>query len=346
MRALLRAGRDLREWVDVLRLARRLDVLIMTGTGMLTDSSEGPLGLPYDMFKWSVAAKICRTRVRFASVGVESIRHPLAKLFIGAALRLADYRSYRDDQSRECLQRIGLAVDGDEVYPDLAFSLPDGMAHAQRAAGERPAIAVGLYDYRGRGAAGGGDAAAYREYVEKMSAFIMWLLSRDVAVRVVIGDLTYDQPVLEDVKASLQTRGVARYGARLQDAPALSVEQVMHQLSGADAVVASRFHNVLFALLLGKPVVSISYNEKNDALMNEMGLARYCQRIDDLDLDRLIDQFEDLQQNAARLRPAIAAKAAAYREQLEEQYAVMFSVSARGKQREGRVSARPRPWAR
>ena len=41
----------------------------------------------------------------------------------------------------------------------------------------------------------------------------------------------------------------------------------MQQIAEVEVVVASRFHNVLLALLLGKPVVSIAYNQKNDALM-------------------------------------------------------------------------------
>ena len=54
-------------------------VVVMTGTGMLTDDSEGPFGLPYDLFKWSVAARACGARVLFASVGVEPIDSPVAR---------------------------------------------------------------------------------------------------------------------------------------------------------------------------------------------------------------------------------------------------------------------------
>jgi len=343
LRVLRRLALELREWAEVFRLARRTDVLVMTGTGMLTDCSEGPFGLPYDMFRWSVAAKACRGRVAFASVGVEPIRHPLAKLFIRAALRLADYRSYRDRQSRDHLRRIGFASERDAVYPDLAFSLPEPITHGRRlGARERPVIAVGLYDYRSRGSGGGADAAAYRIYLETMAAFILWLLERGDTVRVVIGDLTYDEPVLEDLRASLDARGVARHRGRLEDEPARSVEDVMDQLAGADLVVASRFHNVLLALLLGKPVVSISYNEKNDALMKDMGLERYCQPIDGVDLERLIEQFRDLEHDAPRLRPALLDKAVEYRVALEQQYELIFGVAGVAEPRR-RAGAPARP---
>ena len=63
--------------------------------------------------------------------------------------------------------------------------------------------------------------------------------------------------------------------------------------------MVSRFHNVLLALMLGRPVVSMSYNEKNDALMREMGLAAYCQTLDELDPARLRVQFKSLEREAA-----------------------------------------------
>jgi len=40
-----------------------------------------------------------------------------------AAISLADYRSYRDDFSKDYLARIGFDTRNDFVYPDLAFSL-------------------------------------------------------------------------------------------------------------------------------------------------------------------------------------------------------------------------------
>jgi polysaccharide pyruvyl transferase WcaK-like protein len=325
LRVLRRASLELRDWVRMLAVARNLDAMVMTGTGMLTDDSEGVFGLPYDMFKWSAAAKACGSKIFFMSVGVEPIDSPISRFFIVTALRLADYRSYRDLQSKAHLQRVGFDADGDAVYPDLAFSLPKAMtARSPTAPRERPRVAVGIYNYRGRGQGSAEDAAAYRHYLDKVGSFVMWLLERHYDVRVIIGDLSYDEPVLGDLRRILENMDVARYRGRLDDEPAASVEEVMRQIADVDVVVASRFHNVLLGLLLGKPVVSISYNEKNDALMAEMGLSKYCQSIDRLDFDRLIEQFSDIQENAVPLRAAIAAKGTSYRDQLNEQYRVIF----------------------
>jgi polysaccharide pyruvyl transferase WcaK-like protein len=320
-----RAATELREWVHALRVARKLDMIIMTGTGMLTDDAEGPFGLPYDMFKWALAAKVWGGKLSFVSVGVEPIRNPLARFFITTSLRLADYRSYRDAQSREHLVEIGFAAGDDEVYPDLAFSLPERPPRpAANGDGRRKTVAVGVYSYRFCGEGGEGNAAAYRDYLNKLARFVGWLIDQGHLVRLIIGDLTYDRRVLDDLRRLLASAPAAGDG-RIVDEPAASVDDVIRQIAEADIVVASRFHNVLLALFMGKPVVSISYNVKNEALMAEMGLAEYCQTIDELDVDRLIAQFISLEREAARLQPAIVAKAGLYRHGLEQQYQALFS---------------------
>ena len=81
----------------------------------------------------------------------------------------------------------------------------------------------------------------------------------------------------------------------------------------------------VFALMLNKPVLSISYHHKDDALMAEVGLSEYCQDIDHLDIDRLIGQLCKLDRNAQIFAPQIREKTEAYRRALDEQYAQIFN---------------------
>jgi polysaccharide pyruvyl transferase WcaK-like protein len=327
-RKLQRVSSELGIFRHTVELVRRTDVVLMAGTGMLTDSGEGPMGMPFDMFRWSLAARACGSRVAFASVGVEPIRHPLAKFFITTSLRLAEYRSYRDERSRTRLQEVGFSAGSDPVLPDLAFSLPESMGTERRSAARlrtiRPAVGVGLYDYKGRGLSGASEAASYRDYLDKVGTFVMRLLERGHPVRVLIGDLTYDGPVLEDLRILLAARGIARYASRFEDAPARSVDDVLDQVAELDVVVASRFHNVLLSLFLGKPVISISYNEKNDALMGGMGLAEFCRSIDDFDLPWLEGALDRAMLDASTIEARVVERSAIYRAALDEQYGALF----------------------
>ncbi len=316
---------EVRGWAEALRATRGLELLVMTGTGMLTDEGEGPFGLPYDMFRWAVAARLSGCRLAFLSVGVEGLHHVVTRAFIRTALRLASFRSYRDVQSRHRLQEAGFFSEGDTVYPDLAFSLPTAQATRPQAAPGAPRrVAVGLYAYRDRGAHGPQDAAAYAAYVDKVCQLVQTLHRGGDAVRLVIGDNTYDEPVLEDVRAGLRARGMESGAEGLQDSPAGSYQEVLEQLRGVDVVIASRFHNVLLALFVGKPVVSLSYNVKNDALLQDMGLGAYASHLDAFDVEATLAQLKALCAEAGRLMPQVANKAGEYRQALQTQYDSVF----------------------
>jgi polysaccharide pyruvyl transferase WcaK-like protein len=68
----------------------------------------------------------------------------------------------------------------------------------------------------------------------------------------------------------------------------------MGVVAGCDIVVATRFHNVVGALALGKPVISVGYAKKNDMLLAGLGLGDFCQHIESLDPDLLMRQFAAL----------------------------------------------------
>jgi len=320
VKLLRRAWRELGDWSLALRRTRQLDTLVMTGTGMLTDVGEGPLGLPVDLARWALAARLGGCRVVFLSVGVEPLRHPLTRLLVRLALGAASFRSYRDAQSRQRLVTAGVPAGSDPLAPDLAFSLPAEVLPGQRTPGAPVrTVGVGLYDYRSRGAAGGDDAAAYQRYLRDMATLVERLLDRGDRVRILIGDNTYDEPVLEDFRAVLGPRS-----PQVEDAPAESFEGVLQQLSGVDLVVASRFHNVLLALLLGKPVVSLSYNEKNEALMEASGLAGYSRPLEALEVEWVLERLDALDRRREELRTSLRLAAEGWRRELDSQYDRVF----------------------
>jgi polysaccharide pyruvyl transferase WcaK-like protein len=119
----------------------------------------------------------------------------------------------------------------------------------------------------------------------------------------------------------LQARDPARARGRIVDVPVSSVEQLVAQLAKTDMVVATRFHNILLALMLNKPVVALSYHQKITSLMSGVGLSEYCQDIDAPGVDGLVERFTRLERNAGAARSLIERKAEEYRQSLDEQYA-------------------------
>jgi polysaccharide pyruvyl transferase WcaK-like protein len=100
------------------------------------------------------------------------------------------------------------------------------------------------------------------------------------------------------------------------------------------SVIAIRYHNLICALKLSKPTISISYSPKHDVLMADMGLPEFCQDVNTIDMDRLIDLFNDLERRSPELRQTMRernlAKGALLGNQFAELSAVLFPVEEPG----------------
>jgi polysaccharide pyruvyl transferase WcaK-like protein len=321
---------EMYRWIIASAELRTTDMLIVPGTQLLSDNLTGPWGWPYMVFRWSVAAKLQRCKLLFVSVGVGPLRHYLSRFFVKSSLLLADFRSYRDDASRQYLGSIGLDQTNDPVYPDLAFSLQmPAMSQCRQNEHSNPIIAVGVKDYHGQYGSLPRQSTAnqvYRCYIDRMTALLAWLLEHSYTVRLVIGDMSYDNQVIADLQSALKARNVRYKDQQLIAEPIESLEELLNQLSSADIVVSPRFHNIVFSLLLNRPVIAISYHEKFSALLESPGLAAFNVPIDDADASTIIQKFCELQANRDELKRQIGQKTAEYRAALDEQYSHIFKM--------------------
>jgi polysaccharide pyruvyl transferase WcaK-like protein len=316
-------------WIAGFRALRRTDVLIVPGTQFLSDNLTGPFGWPYLALRWAVVAKARGCRLRFVSVGIGPLRHPLSRLFVRIALSLADFRSYRDEPSRACARETGLDTKHDPVYPDLAFSLPAARPNRREGTRRPLVVAVGVKDFHGQYDAPGdrNPDAIYRRYVDELADFVAWLLARAYTVRLVIGDVTYDTQVLAALKAALARRGADSDLSRLRDDPIKSVEALLAYLERSDLVASPRFHNVVLGLLLGKPVMAMAYHEKFAALLDSPQLASLNVAIERLDLGTVTSVFETLEAQREALSRHVRDKVEQHRAALDEQYELIFGES-------------------
>ena len=162
----------------------------------------------------------------------------------------------------------------------------------------------------------------YLAYLETLVVFVRWLLAHEYDVRLLSGDVC-DRAVTHEFMSLLKERSVM-YEGRLITEDIVSVHHLLSLTAMTDIMVATRFHNVLLALLLNRPVISISFHHKCVSLMNQMGLSGYSHDINHMNADRLIEQFCDLAQNAEKLKPLIQDKTKELRRALDEQYDCIF----------------------
>jgi polysaccharide pyruvyl transferase WcaK-like protein len=312
-------------WIKRLGSLKHTDAMIIPGTGLLTDAYGLGYWGPYNLAKWSLIAKICRCKLLFVSVGAGPIYGVLGRWLVRSMLSLADFRSYRDNSSKQYLKGIGFPVDDDPVYPDLVFSFPETLI-PRRGGGKdgRPVVGLGLMGYAGKYGTSQKDGNIYFRYLETLAIFTKYLLAQGNDVRLLIGDF-YDTPTKDKLRNALRERLSQGDEERIFDEPILSPEDLLRQIEATDIVIATRFHNVLLALLCGKPVISISFHQKCDSLMSAMGLSTYCLDMNDLSPETLIEKFRDLKTNAPKLKALISDRVNEFRDSLDEQYKRVFA---------------------
>ncbi len=303
--------------IDTVRIAswvRRHDSVIVPGMGVLeTTVFMRPWHTPYRMFVLCAAGRLLGTRVALVSIGTNVTNHCLTRWLITSSARLAHYCSFRDTFSKDAMRQMGLDLPA-EVYPDVVFSLP-----VQGDDGDLPlVVGVGIMDYSG----GNDDRHLADElradYIEKMTRFVLWLLENNKKVRLFTSD-SADEPVIEEIRARVQTRHPLE-PSELVVEPVTSLAELIRQTSTVGIVVAMRYHNVLYGLLLGRPTLSIGYAAKHDYLMAGMGMSRYSQAAKSLDVDRLIEQFSELESHSTELRRMINERNAEKARLVQDQF--------------------------
>jgi polysaccharide pyruvyl transferase WcaK-like protein len=158
-----------------------------------------------------------------------------------------------------------------------------------------------------------------------MRNFVRWLVDQGRAVRLFTTDV-HDEPIMRDVVDDVRAHRPELLPSQVTAEPVSSLDQLMRQIALVETVVASRFHNVLSALKMGKPTLSVGYGPKFQALMAAMGQAEFCQSARSVDLDRLIEQFTELESRSAELRKLLLERATENARLLDHQFATLSAL--------------------
>lgn len=306
-------------WINTARHIGRFDFLVVPGAGLIDDYRTNFLGRPSVLRRWCAAAKRAGVGILFVSVGADPIRNALSRWVVKPVVSMARYRSYRDAGSRAYMQSIGVDESATPIYPDLAWGLPEPSERQAAGRDGRLTVGVGVMAYHGWTSIEAGHDV-HSAYVEKITTFVDWLAGRGCRVRLLVGEKS-DMRVVNAVSERAQC---VSSDAWIAPTPAQSLHDLMTQIAGVDVVVASRFHNVLCALKMGRATISLSYMPKCNELLEQAGVpAGFHQMIETFDLDVLKQQFERLIAERAALELTIEDRVKALKAQLAEQEALL-----------------------
>jgi polysaccharide pyruvyl transferase WcaK-like protein len=297
------------------------DLIIVAGGGQIDDFWGGPWQQPYSLLKWGVLAKLVGARYAIASVGVGSLNSRSGRFFFRRALKLADYRSYRDTVSREKLAFMGFTR-SDAVYPDLAFSFPATNAPRRAPTGRGGPLSIGISPiaYMVPGIWPIADIRTHEQYFEVLAAFAEDVLGAGHSVTV-FSTASQDHSLVHRLAERLRA---SRSETSVRSVTPQTIDALTEELQTVDCVVASRLHGVVIPHALHIPVLALAYNWKVDVHMKTLAQQRFCLDINALYTGSLDRAFARLVDESEKVMSTLREAGDRYREQLERQYELLL----------------------
>lgn len=306
--------------IRFLRTARKrlqkMDALLICGSGQLEDFG-GPWGYPYTILKWVLLAKSTGAKVFIASVGAGPPSHPLSYWMYKQALKRVDYLSFRNDWSKKVIEDRIPKANG-LIYPDLAHSLKTVPTVRRNGQKEKMTVAINAMPAFNKLLMKGGSREKYDIYVENIAQLVNHVQQRGFAVNLFnshTADLDVIDEVIEHLK-NMSNSNVEQITIARND----TVQELVNTISGADLVVATRFHSTMIPLLMGKPVIGLCYHTKSKVLLTEVGLGDYYVDINDFTAQELCKKFDSLSENIDAAKKELASKNQHYSKLMDEQW--------------------------
>jgi len=317
-RLLKRAAAPISETVFLARSYRRLrsmDLMLAAGTGQICESFDGAWGYPYSLCKWGWLCRLAGVKWAIVSAGAGPIRPGLGRWLLTQGLRLAAYRSFRDQHSKQIVDRLN--VGENIVYPDLVFGLTLREPCSEPHQTSRRVVITGL-PYRHPEHWDRSDRDAYDRYLSVLRDFATRVLRRGYAIDLVPTDDPMDSFFNQELRAAVTDR-CPGLGPAISILPRAEFDGVIAHYAQASLIVTTRFHGVVFGYMLGKPVLGVSVHRKISELMKDFGHQQFCIEADAVSREGLESAFDRLANAGPELTQAIKARTAFYRAELERQ---------------------------
>jgi polysaccharide pyruvyl transferase WcaK-like protein len=267
-------------------------------------------------------AKVAGLNCIFLSVGAGPLKHPLSRFFVARSLSAADYVSFRDAQSQALAREVGFSGKS-QVSPDNAYLLEHAPLSISVATQRRPVVGLAPmpYPFCDPREFASGHQEIYNKYIAKFAIFASALAKESYSLKMFGSDAGVDASAIEDLRTVLRSRhniATAPYE------PVDSVEGLLARMAEMDYVVTCRFHGVVLAHILNKPVLAISHHPKVNDLMDALGMAQYCVDIQALDPMELAKRFASLVKHTSEVRQSMASSLAANRLKVTSQFDRLF----------------------
>lgn len=299
------------------------------------DNLKSLLGLYHHSYPLLLAVRFGKPFAFYAQ-SMGPFRGRLSKRFIRWPCSKASLITVREEVSKNILISLGVQEKKIKIVPDAAFALVPLTNTASRildAIGIKEnekfvGITVRQWFF-------GKDSKStnhYQNYLKVMAEFIDYIVERKNMKVVLMPQVLGPTKEENDLIASEEVYSLVRQRSKVfllsKD---LSPPSLMSIYGKAHAFVGTRFHSVIFALLMGVPAIAISYfGPKSVGIMKMMGLDDFVLNIEEISLEMMIKKFDILLRDRERIAADIRKRVENLRKEVEKTAALILQAATEG----------------
>lgn len=305
----------------VAREIKRSDLLVLGGGDVITASNNLLL---------MAMASVLNRKTFCIGVGVNLKQTTkVSNYFLSKGIKSIQKAYVRDSRSALQLKELGVNQDNIVDVPDLTFFLGANGLAPRYSEMKRPidkkyvAFSIRAPEYNS--AKWGDDeykeiAKALDAIVERSGLSILMVPMAGEYVKECTAKVTLRTDEIPDIVICQKIRSyMANKDCTSILDPSASMSEIVAVFHHAEMAICCRLHAMIFSTLVGTPFVTLKYNLKSDAYLNDTGLSKYGVNISGISSDLLsdkacniIDNKESAEKEVENARDSFLVKARKY----------------------------------
>ena len=274
---------------EYLEALRKADIVISTGGHHLTTIIAGHIRTP-QIFDMAVALLYKKPLLLWSqSIGTFKFMSPSSKQMIQKILSGAEQVFIRDEASMNEIEKLEVSTKHVSKTRESAFGLYD-VVKERIAPGKREPI-MGVSVWTGNKQ----NPQAWVEYVQCFAQLINYAIETGCYKQIRFFPMELqgsDRSCIEDIIKLVHQNELCQIVA---DFP--GTEEHINLISQCRMYVGHKTHSQIFSLVAGTPLLAIAYHQKTEDFMAQFGLEKYCVFDTELSSGKLIEIFNQINDN-------------------------------------------------
>lgn len=290
---------------DALQTYAEADLIVSTGGTYLVENYD----IEPRLFDYEIALALGRPLI-FYTQSLGPFREPENQQRIREIFNQASLVLLRDARSKEHLLEIGVSPDNLHVCADAVFALDVPVASADEKTNDKTPLRVAVSVRHWSHFETLSTDEGMTRYCDAIAAGVTHLVEAQKAEVTFISTCqgipeywTHDSKTAHAIVDTLPEH--VRAHVRVDEA-FHTPQDLVTTLASFDAVIATRMHMAILALIAGTAVLPVSYEFKTTELFERMGAGRWVEDINTIDAQSLIPKLDALLAELPAVRTLLA----------------------------------------